>query len=332
MACETFVEKRFGAETRELIDQANGIVREYQDQNLRLTLRQLYYQFVSRDLFPDDRTWMQVEGTNKWVRVAPDDPRGSRNAESNYKWLGGILGDARLAGLTDWGAIEDRGRQPTIWDEFDGPREALQVALDRYRLPRRADQRNYVELWVEKEALAGVLRPLAAEAHVTLMVNKGYSSLSAMYESAQRFKILANIPESDDHDSERDSKEPHLFYLGDHDPSGEDMVRDIRDRLSLFGAEVTVQKVALTTAQVQQYNPPPNPVKLKDARAKAYIRAHGQRCWEVDALPPDVLARLIRVAINGVTDKRKMDAVKAREKAHKEKVQVFLDGLENDEP
>src|SRR5262249_39564 len=117
-----------------------------------------------------------------------------------------------------------------------------------------------------------------------------------------------------------EGKEGVLLYLGDHDPSGEDMVRDVRDRLEMFGVEVNVIKLALTTDQVKRYNPPPNPAKVTDSRAPAYIEKHGTSSWEVDALPPNVLSQLIRTALGQLVDKDKMDAVIALEEADKKKL------------
>lgn len=253
----------------------NDIIRDYQSQGLRLTLRQLYYQLVSRNEVP--------------------------NTEKSYKALGGLLGDARLAGMVDWSAIEDRNREPVSWAEYQNVGELVQSMEWSYRRPRWDGQDNYVELWVEKAALAGVLRPLASKYHVTLMVNRGYSSLSAMYESAQRFL-------------ERGDRKPVLFYLGDHDPSGEDMVRDIEDRLVMFGVgAIEVRKLALTMEQVREYNPPPNPAKMSDSRAAGYVAKHGNESWEVDALNPVTLARIIEDAFQEVTDMDKMDAIIERE-------------------
>lgn len=183
--------------------------------------------------------------------------------------------------------------------------------LRAYRLPRWEDQSQYAELWVEKQALAGVLEPMAQEFHVTLSVNKGYSSASAMFDAAQRFKENSN-------DGDKDSV---LLYLGDHDPSGEDMVRDIEDRLHEFGVvNLEVKKIALTMAQVEEFDPPPNPAKTTDSRYESYAAKHGTESWEVDALPPDELQRLIRVAFEEVIDVDLMDAVKEREEKHKEKL------------
>lgn len=111
-----------------------------------------------------------------------------------------------------------------------------------------------------------------------------------------------------------------LFYLGDHDPSGEDMVRDIRERLELFGANVDVRKLALTMAQIREYEPPPNPAKVTDSRFAAYSAKHGDESWEVDALDPTTLAGIITDAFAETIDVEKMDAVKAKEEADKKRL------------
>jgi hypothetical protein len=284
---QCFREKRFNEKSVVLIKKCDEIIEDYQSQGLRLTLRQLYYQLVSRNIVP--------------------------NTEKSYKNVGGLVSDARLAGLLDWDAIEDRARRPRIPPEWTGLRDLTEGALDSYRLDRWEGQDNYVEVWVEKDALAGVLAPLAYEYHVTLMVNRGYSSQSAMYEAANRFQEnqqkIGDVPAV-------------LLYLGDHDPSGEDMVRDVEDRLVMFGVQdLTVDKVALTMAQIKHFKPPPNPAKLSDSRAKGYIQKFGTtNSWELDALNPDALQRIVRKAIEGHTDLIKMDGIKKQEEADKRKL------------
>lgn len=278
---QRFISKNFQGERLAMIERANQIVTEYQEGGYRLTLRQLYYQFVSRN----------------WLT----------NTERSYKNLGTCISDARLAGLLDWSAIEDRVRVPRSAAEWDDIEDLVEAAISSYRLPRWKGQEKYVELWVEKDALAGVLEPISREYHVTLMVNRGYSSQSAMYESALRFKR-----------ARQDGKdELHLLYLGDHDPSGEDMVRDVGDRLTTFGVPVNVAKIALTMAQVEEYNPPPNPAKMTDSRAQAYVDQHGAESWEVDALPPNVLEDLIRSALDEHLDSDLMDKIKGQEEKDK---------------
>jgi hypothetical protein len=268
--------------------------------------------------------------------------------------VGPLLPDARYAGLIDWSIIEDRGREPYTPSEWDTIGELVESALRAYRLPRWAGQKYYAELWVEKQALAGVLQPLASKYHVTLMVNKGYSSASAMKESADRMQeacgytsdvftewhenakeqfAMAGEEEADEKaitDEVRESfvalaeehpdiiREPVIGYLGDHDPSGEDMVRDIRDRLREFGVlRLQVQKLALNMDQIKKWNPPPNPAKLTDSRAKAYIEKFGEHSWELDALPPRELTRIVEKFFTGVIDIEKMHAIMAQEELDK---------------
>lgn len=319
---QKFRDTAFKPESLARIEQLCTIVDEYEQQGLTLSARQLYYQCVTRNL------------------VA--------NTPREYQKLTALLTDARYAGLIDWDVIEDRGREPSTPSEWKNVGALVESALRAYRLPRWEGQDKYVELWVEKQALAGVLEPLAREAHATLMVNKGYSSASAMRESAQRIR-KASIIDVDRHDDLLDEyrleqkrlkdqpelwkkvsaaletewrktlRVPVILYLGDHDPSGEDMVRDIRDRLKEFKvALLEVEKIGLTMAQVKQYNPPPNPAKLTDSRAKDYVAKFGKSSWEVDALPPPVLTQIVRRAFAKHIDKKKVAAIKEREEKDKE--------------
>ena len=279
--------------TQERVEQCEEIADEYQAQGFVLTLRQLYYQLVSRALIP--------------------------NTEKSYRNLGSIVSRARLAGMLDWDAIKDRGRQPDVPLQYDGLRHLAQSALGYYRLDRWAGQSVYTELWVEKDALAEVLEPLAREFHTTLMVNKGYSSQSAMYESAQRLIEAWDELNGSGYGNESCC----IFYLGDHDPSGQDMVRDIEARLTKFTRgeiPLQVKLIALTTQQVEQYDPPPNPTKVTDSRAKQYIARHGHECWEVDALDPATLQQLIRDEFEAVIDFDLMAVVKEQEKEDKRKL------------
>jgi len=182
---EQFKEQNFRPDSLKLIEACADIVNDYLNQGLRLTLRQLYYQLVTKNIIP--------------------------NKERAYKNLSNMVSDARLAGMLDWDAIEDRIRVPAIPSEWDSIKDIVDSALYSYRLPRWKTQPEYIELWVEKDALAGVLRPLAIKYHIPLMVNRGYSSQSAMYEASKRFLRR-----------QEEGKILRLLYLGDFDPSGED--------------------------------------------------------------------------------------------------------------
>jgi len=286
MSREKFRDTKFKPESLERIRQANEILAEYGGQ--RLTARQAYYQFVARGLLA--------------------------NNLRNYKNLTNLLTDARYAGLLDWSAIEDRGRVPDFPPEWSSLESLMNAALNGYRLPRWANQENYVECWCEKQALVGVLAPIARKWHVTILANKGYSSASTMKEAADRMISEAG-----------DGKHVVLLYLGDHDPSGMDMTRDIYDRLVEFGVDdLEVDRLALTIEQVRQYNPPPNPAKLTDSRAQGYIDQFGDESWELDALPPRVLNRLLEDAILERLDEEEMNKVKAQEQSDKERLRAAL--------
>ena len=157
----------------------------------------------------------------------------------------------------------------------------------------------------EKQAMESVLKPIADKFHIFFGYNKGYSSASSMYDLAKRLKNKID-----------DGKTAIVLYLGDHDSSGLDMIRDIRERIEEFltmGEDYTepnfkVEQLALNMDQIKAYNPPPNPAKMSDPRAKWYIAKYGRVSWELDALKPDVL---IKIAEDGIM--RYMDADKYNE-------------------
>jgi hypothetical protein len=111
---------------------------------------------------------------------------------------------------------------------------------------------------------------------------RGYTSQSELWSAARRLSRYESA-----------GQDTVVIHLGDHDPSGVDMTRDIQERLALFGSTATVRRIALNMAQVEQYDPPPNPAKLTDSRATGYISAFGESSWELDALDPATLDRLI---------------------------------------
>ena len=116
-----------------------------------------------------------------------------------------------------------------------------------------------------------------------------------------------------------------ILHLGDHNPSGKDMTRDIADRLELFGADVDVQRIALNRDQIDEFNPPPNPAKLSDSRASAYIEEFGTESWELDALEPKVLTNLIRTCVADLTDASLLERASAREKRDKAELELVKD-------
>jgi hypothetical protein len=275
---EKFRDWNPSVKTLELLGDISSVLSEYAGMDIRLTLRQLYYQLVTKNIIA--------------------------NKKEEYSKLSTTLTNARLAGLVDWTAIEDRVRRPERHSEWDSIADLVKSAVYSYRLPRWANQPNYVELWCEKDALHSVIQPITDDLHVTLMVNRGYSSSSAMYDSAERFK----------HNEE---KRCTILYLGDFDPSGEDMVRDIKDRMEMFQMHLSVEKIALNHSHIAQYKLPPNPAKITDPRAGEFIKKYGSESYEVDALPPQVLMKLVRDSIEELMDLDSYEIVRRQEAKEK---------------
>ncbi|MCC9154882.1 hypothetical protein LZP81_30920 [Streptomyces parvulus] len=265
MPREAYIERNFSPASRALIAKADEICRDYAAQGFDLTLRQLYYQFVARDLLP--------------------------NRQTEYKRLGNIVNDARLAGLLDWDYIVDRTRNLRALPHWANPQSVIRAAANGYRTERWARQPNRVEVWIEKDALVGVIAGACERNDVSYFSCRGYTSQSELWGAAQRMIQY-----------QRRGQRAVIIHLGDHDPSGVDMTRDIRERMHLFEADVTVRRIALNMDQVLEYDPPPNPAKLTDSRATGYIREHGRSSWELDALEPTMLDRLIETEIEAWRD------------------------------
>ena len=167
----------------------------------------------------------------------------------------------------------------------------MKAAVNSYRVDKWARQPNRIEVWVEKDALIGVIEVPCRRLDVSYFATRGYTSQSEMWEAARRLQEWRD-----------NGQTPIILYLGDHDPSGIDMTRDVIDRLDLFAGSISVDRLALNWNQVEQYAPPPNPAKLTDTRADAYIAEFGLSSWELDALDPATLAGLIENAVEQFRD------------------------------
>jgi hypothetical protein len=289
---EQFKEFRFKADTMVLIERAISIIEELQAEGYTLTLRQLYYQCVARDIIP--------------------------NKQTEYKRLGSILNDARLAGLIDWDAIEDRTRNLESVSHWTTPADIIQSAAESFRLDKWDNQKHRVEVWVEKDALVGVLEKACRPLDVAWFSCRGYTSQSELYGAGKRLARYA-----------RNRQQPVVIHLGDHDPSGIDMTRDITDRLSLFaGRPVKVERIALNMAQIEEFNPPPNPAKITDSRFSGYEEIHGSESWELDALNPSYIDNLISETVSKYRDDAKWEESKAEEEKHRENLALTSENWE----
>lgn len=354
------VDKWWESDKESLLRAIVRICEDYQRQGYTLTLRQLYYQLVSKDLIP--------------------------NHDKVYAKLSSLKDEVVYSGRVDWDVFEDRGRLPsTPWYEED-IKSALEDTADRYRLARQTGQPTHIEVWTEKDAISAILKRVTVETGITLVVNKGYSSSTAMYSAYERFvEMIA------------DGKKVKILYFGDHDPSGLDMIRDIEDRimfmfangnrfsesgylydlveewwvsnslniydvvnlgpeyeiaLKLLDSDTSnekaekafdagkirlfiiqnqlfeIEQIGLTMDQILSYNPPPNPAKITDPRAKGYVKKFGQVSWEVDALSPNVMTGIVKGAIFQIMDNDVYDSVLKREQDERETIKGLVNKLD----
>lgn len=320
---------RMSAANKTMLARINGIIQEYAKQGYKLTLRQLYYQLVSRNVIA--------------------------NQQKEYAKLSRLLGEGRMAGIVDWGAIVDRLRELEKPGSWASTWDILDTAVRAYRRDNMEGQGNAIEVWVEKDSLSDVLARVTTKYGVGLQVNRGYASITAMHEAYHRFK---NAIEEDG------AEKFHILYLGDHDPSGQDMIRDIEKRFfefwwgdnvsngedeedalfdlsfpenpdtwehhpeyDQFRAIFEITPVALTPAQIKRYSPPPNPAKMTDPRSEKFVSEHGRTSYEVDALPPQVLNQILTASIEELVDLDLFNDSVNRQEDERKAARITVDGL-----
>lgn len=338
----------WNADKETLLHHIKEVCEEYHDLGYTLTLRQMYYQLVSKDLIP--------------------------NHFKVYKKLGKLKDDLLYGGYIDWDIFVDRGRIPHISYTEHDVKGALQRTVNYYSLNKQLGQENHIEVWTEKDAISGIIKRAVDPYTVRVVVNKGYTSSTAIYNSYQRFLDIINK-----------GQKVIILYFGDHDPSGLDMIRDIRDRVmnfflngqgiahlnkqivdwasseeimdevadlseydeELFDSYVKEDKegsafqwvryffdqhfevvpIGLTMEQIKKYNPPPNPAKMTDPRSKPYIKKFGNVSWEVDALRPEVMTDIVQTKILQYMDNSIYQDVLDREVIEKAELQNIVDDL-----
>lgn len=304
MTCICYVPKTFSKPHQQILEWVEEVLEEYK--GYRLTVRQMFYQLVARDLIKND--------------------------DRNYKRIADVINDGRLAGVLPWDGFEDRGRSLKGWETFAGPGPALADRVVEYKMDLWRTQPYRPEVWVEKQALEGVIGEICSELRVDFYSTKGYNSQSEQWKAGRRMARRIQAGQT-----------PIVFHLGDHDPSGIDMTRDNRERLSLFaGVPITVVRLGLNMSQIEQYAPPPNYVKVNaygeyaDSRAKAYVDEFGtEESWELDALSPRVIHDMIRENVLRLRDEELWDEALEQETndiRHMQEVidREFMEGEDDD--
>ncbi len=252
-----------------------------------MTLRQVHYRIVGRG----DTTYTNT--------------RGDYNQLS--KWL---VAD-RLAGVIPWEWIEDRLRKPRhvpAWEDLDAFKDVIRRS---YRRDVWQDQPRYLEAWLEKDALSGIFADVLRPYGVTLNVGRGFDSATSVKDAADRFGTGEGVA---------------VLYFGDFDPSGEDMVRSLRERLQEHGAEPEIVKCALTFEDISRYSLPPDFTKATDTRRAAFVARYGDVAVELDALPGRVLRERIEREVRERIDLEALERTRSTEQADRERLDELLEG------
>jgi hypothetical protein len=272
-----------------IVDNAMRVLSEYAGQ---ITVRQLHYRLVAA---------------------------GMTNDVNHYKRVVSAMGDARWDGQVSFDAFIDRergmyGRTSADETDLDTKTEAAQdqvkAWMEDYHLQRWSNHPKYVEVWIEKKALQGVLESPCSSNRVGLAPCKGYPSLTFLHEARQRFDEAAC-----------NGKEVVLLYFGDYDPSGEDIPRSLQENLGRMGDPVDVKRIALNTTQIRDYELPSVPAKMTDSRARTW---DGDGVVELDAVEPKELERICEDAIQEEFDDGLHDELLEREEEERTEFQKRL--------
>lgn len=257
-------QKRLTSKRKKLIKNIDNIINSYRDAGMKITVRQVYYQCVSKNLIP--------------------------NNANQYNKIVDLVADGRLHGLIDWAAIEDRTRYTRENAHWDSPEEIIQNALEAYKIDTRKTQPVYLEAWIEKDSLVSILEDTCRRLDVPCFSCRGNPSITALHEASYRF-------------IEHQNQQCIILYAGDHDPSGLNIPAVIQERFYDFGVDVDLRRIGITLEQIKELDLPPFPAKITDGNYKKYVMTTGLKdSWELDALPPETLSALFRDNILALTD------------------------------
>jgi len=276
-------------ESKAILAQVQNILNEY---DYPLSVRQIYYQLVARQII--------------------------ENIENEYRKLSRLTVIGRDEGILDEEKFADRLRQiqqPNTWIDLN---DFMETVKDAYRRDSWTEQPDYIEIWIEKDALRNVVAPVTERYGVPLLIVRGHVSRTAIYQAYQRY-------------AEKNDKDCYLYYFGDFDPSGLTIYQSLVKRLSGFNngnLDITFERVALTQEQIDKYNLPPAPAKKTDPNTSRFIKQHGDNVVELDALPPDELIALVQESIEQHIDMDIWNESASIEAQETEELQEFIAGRE----
>jgi hypothetical protein len=252
-----------------------------------MTVRQVYYQLVARQLIDNNR--------------------------GQYQAVSDMLVKLRQDGAVPWEWVEDRNRRPRTVPMWDDLGDFITAVRASYRRDVWQDQPAYLEVWLEKDALSGIFEDVLRRYGVTLNVGRGYDGWDSIHNAAERWG------EGDD---------VTVLYFGDFDPSGEDMVRSLRERLGFFDCAPEIVKCALTLDDVRRYNLPPDFTKATDSRRAAFVARWGDVSVELDALPGAVLRERLVTEVEARMDLDALATTREEEHAERTRLNTVLDKSE----
>jgi len=248
-----------------------------------MTVRQVYYQLVSRQVI--------------------------ENSRGQYQAVSNLLVNARKEGVIPWVWVEDRLRRPRQVSMWSSLNSFAETARRAYRRDVWDTQPSYLEVWLEKDALSGIFEDALDPYGVTLNVGRGYDGWDSIHNAAERFGTGDRVS---------------VLYFGDFDPSGEDMVRSLRERLAFFDCKPEIVKCALTFEDVERYNLPPDFTKATDTRRAAFVKKYGDVAVELDALPVHVLRDRLVAGVEGRIDMHALESVRQLEQSERDRLVKVL--------
>lgn len=275
----------FRSTTQRVVDAAIARIDDYEAAGFTPTLRQLFYRLVSDGVL---------------INCKPD-----------YRNFGRHLNEAKEAGIIDWDSVEDRTRRVRGLKRYSSTKEMLEEAVTNWHMDYWYDQPCRPEVWIEKDALLGIIEPVCNEYDVRFYSLRGWGRPADNFSTVQRFL----------RDFQLDPARPVgvILHLGDFDPTGSAVSGHIEEEAKRYATElandasfVDVRRIALTKEQINEYNIAPNKIgeddadkKENESRRPAYLAANNGcgDTWELDALDPAQLQAIVRTAVKScITD------------------------------
>jgi hypothetical protein len=277
----------------ELLAQVQQVLEEYRAQ-LPLTCRQIFYRLVGKHNYPKD--------------------------ERAYKRLTELLVLARRGRVIPFDEIRDDGPSvscPQLWDSPESWLQAVQRSAQQFRLSPWPDQPRYVEVICEAGGMVPMLARVASPFGVTVRSGGGFDSLTAKHELAQHFAAQ--------------TKPVTVLHIGDFDPSGEALWMNLEEDVGAFcramGADMNVERLAVTPLQQREFNLPTAPAKPRDVKNRASIWDADAETVQAEALPPDLLQGILRTTLEARLDLDALEATREREAEMRESLTSKLRGL-----